>query len=136
MIKHGGDDKDDLFADINITPLTDCMMVLLIIFMITATAITQAGFGIKLPSVKKADSLPKAPVTLSVSYDGSIYLGADRIDRVELKPKLSTLSKKGYRNLVITADRQVSYGSIIRVMEDVRGSGFAYIALAARETND
>ena len=117
-------------AEINITPLTDVMMVLLIIFIITATAITQAGFEIKLPRARTPQTLQKGEIQIYLPPTGEIYLGANRVSLAELKKYLNDFKKKNYQTAIIKADDRINYGKVITVMDIVRDSGFSDIALA------
>ena len=83
----GGDDDDDLISDINVTPLVDVVLVLLIILMVTATAIVSKTIPMELPSSSTAETPPPAATTLGISIDeeGTLFLDRDEVTEAELR---------------------------------------------------
>lgn len=133
MAVKGGGDVDETFAEINITPLTDCILVLLIIFMIAATAIAQTGFNIKLPKVASKEETPPAQIDISVTSAGDIYVGAHKVKLNVLYPYLRNLASSKHTNrVVIKGDQDVQYGIVIRVMDASKRAGLSSIALATQ----
>ncbi|MHB2017959.1 MAG: ExbD/TolR family protein [Candidatus Xenobia bacterium] len=124
---------DDLMAEINITPFTDVLLVLLIIFMVSATAMVQAGFNIKLPQAAAHDPQKPSPVTLNVTQDGRIHIDSDVMTLAELPPYLQQLKERVKTDhVVIIADERVPYGQVISVMDAARAAGLVNVGLAAR----
>ena len=120
-----------VMSEINVTPMVDVMLVLLVIFMITAPLLT-AGVAIDLPKVKaKAMSQQdNAPIEISIDAKGNLFMGetAMKVDR--LKGILSAISHETPdRRVYIKADRTLSYGQVMGVMAAVTSSGLTKIAL-------
>ena len=119
-------------ADINVTPLVDVMLVLLIIFMVTAPLMT-AGVPVNLPDARaKALDQDKEPLTVSVNTKGEVYLQNSEIKIDELIPKLQaiTQARGGFDERVyVRGDRKVDYGTVMRVMGRLSVAGYRRVAL-------
>ena len=117
-------------AEINVTPMVDVMLVLLIIFMVTAPLLT-VGVPIELPKTDaKQIQGDKEPLTISVQPDGKIYLQETEIPLDEIVPKLTAISKNGFEERIfVRGDRRVDYGQIMKVMATISAAGFRRIAL-------
>jgi biopolymer transport protein TolR len=109
--------------DINVTPLIDVMLVLLVIFMVTAPLLTT-GVHVDLPKVKSAPMpVDDAKLMVIVTADGSVFLGKDEITG-DLENKLKTNAKlQEQKELYVQADEQAKYGSVLRVMAAARLAG-------------
>ena len=130
----GGDDYSPM-AEINIIPLVDVMLVLLIISMIT-TPFLEQGVNVELP-VASGQNLHKAetesPVTLFVSRDKNLRLGEAVITRAELPQKLAALfGKRSTRELFVRADKDVPYGVVADVMARVQAAGVERVGLVTQ----
>lgn len=141
----GGEDEgvgDGVFAEINITPLTDIFLVLLIIFMVTSSVIVnqasgaaKAGLKVNLPTGGQAD-VTAAPTDLSLAIlaDGRVLLSGDVMGEEELKQALAAAHEKNPTTLiVIQADEGVSHGKVVQVMEEAKAAGFADLAIGVRQ---
>jgi biopolymer transport protein TolR len=116
-------------AEINVTPLVDVMLVLLIVFMITAPLLAT-GMRVDLPQAKAAPIDPKEPVVLTVRKDGLVFLGAEEIPRGTLAQALrARLGDKPDTLIHLRGDREASYGDIVAVMDELAHSGLVKIAL-------
>ncbi len=118
-------------ADINVTPLVDVMLVLLIIFMVTAPMLAT-GIKVNLPSAKTAQPLEnKEPVIVAVAKDGSLSVGRDPVPRGELAARV--MAKLGDSNGVVQlrGDRDASYGDVVSVMDELAASGVTRIAIVS-----
>jgi len=118
-------------SDINVTPLVDVMLVLLVIFMITAPMLT-AGFPVDLPkaSAKPLQQTDNSPLEISVMNGGKIYMGETEVTIDRLKGILQAISLEGAdRRVYIKADSRLPYGTVMGVMGAVSSSGFTKIAL-------
>jgi biopolymer transport protein TolR len=116
--------------EINVTPLVDVMLVLLIVFMVAAPLMTS-GVPIELPKTqaKQLDSSTE-PITITVGADQAIYLQENKIAIDQLAPKLLAIAKNGYEEQVfVRADTKVSYGSVMEVMGLLNGAGYRKIGL-------
>ena len=112
-------------ADINVTPLVDVMLVLLIIFMVTAPMLAT-GIKVNLPSAKTAQPLEnKEPVIVIVAKDGSLSVGKDPVARGELAAKVQ--AKLGDSNGVVQlrGDRDAAYGDVVSVMDELAAAGIS-----------
>lgn len=116
--------KRKVFAEINITPLTDVFMVLLIIFMITAPMIIQSGINVKLPGSVSNDVTPEKNIVLNITADGKIYLGNQEIVLKDLYlPLAALLAVSQTKIVIINADTVVQHGIVISVMDLARQAG-------------
>jgi biopolymer transport protein ExbD len=108
-----------VFAEINITPLTDVCLVLLIIFMVTATFLTQSpGLDVALPKSNSARDLPAKRVELTVARDGLVYLDGQTVDKPRLANALAEkLQQTSLKTVVIKADADVPYRHVVDVMD-------------------
>jgi biopolymer transport protein TolR len=119
-------------AEINVTPMVDVMLVLLIIFMVTAPLLT-VGVPIELPK-SEAQQLEgdKEPLTISVDPEGKIFLQDTELQLDEIVPKLTAIAKNGYEERIfVRGDRRVNYGVVMRVMGTISAAGFRRIALVS-----
>ncbi|MGZ5917538.1 MAG: protein TolR [Methyloceanibacter sp.] len=119
-------------SEINVTPMVDVMLVLLIIFMVTAPLLT-VGVPIELPK-SEAQQLEgdKEPLTITVDPDGKIFLQDTELQLDEIAPKLTSISKNGYEERIfVRGDRRVNYGVVMRVMGTISAAGFRRIALVS-----
>jgi biopolymer transport protein TolR len=117
-------------SEINVTPMVDVMLVLLIIFMVTAPLLT-VGVPIELPkSEAKQLEGDKEPLTISVDPEGKIFLQDTELQIDEIVPKLTAIAKNGYdERIFVRGDRRVNYGVVMRVMGTISAAGFRRIAL-------
>ncbi|HVI96009.1 MAG TPA: biopolymer transporter ExbD [Anaeromyxobacter sp.] len=140
---NGGDEELEsvggIFADINITPLTDIFLVLLIIFMVTTTAIAQsgndeAGFKVNLPKGQKSESGAVArDVTVAVLADGRAVVEGSVKDDAALRATFESAREKNPDTVVLfQADEGVVHGRVVRVMELARQAGLTRLAIATR----
>ena len=121
-----------VMSEINVTPMVDVMLVLLIIFMVSAPLLT-VGVPIDLPqSQAKSLNQDKAPLTISVNQQGKIYLQNAEIDADSLVPKLQAIAQArggtGAR-IYVRGDKQVDYGTMMKVMGRLSAAGFTRVAL-------
>lgn len=114
-----------LVSEINVTPLVDVMLVLLIIFMVTAPMMTQ-GVDVDLPeTTAKPLRQKEEPLLVTIKKDGQIYFNDIKLDQSLLKQQLSALSKADHEKpIFLKADKLVPYGLVVSVMADIKDSGF------------
>ncbi len=123
-------------SDINVTPLVDVVIVLLIIFMIAAPMLTK-GLDVRLPKTT-AKSLPqeKKTMVITVNRKGKIYLNKVAVDRQVLRQRLAELRQKGgARQVFLRADRAVPYGVVAGVVAAIREAGIENLGLVTRPLN-
>jgi len=117
-------------SDINVTPFVDVMLVLLIVFMVTAPLLT-VGVPVDLPETR-APALGQDPEPLAVTIDnvGQIYLQDTPIEIEELVPRLQAIARNGYdQRVFVRGDRTVAYGTVAEVMGLLSSAGFTRIGL-------
>ncbi len=114
-----------MVAEINVTPLVDVMLVLLIIFMVTAPMMTQ-GLEVDLPTTTaRALRQQEKPLTVSLTKDGDIYLGKVRVDSSLLRSQLAGMPDEQKKQpIYLRADREVPYGKVVALMADIKRAGF------------
>jgi biopolymer transport protein TolR len=117
-------------SDINVTPLVDVMLVLLIVFMVAAPLMTT-GVPIELPRTQaKQLSTPSEPLTISVQADRKVFIDKTEIALVDLATKLQALAKNGNEEqLMVRGDTNVPYGAIMEVMGVLNSAGYSKISL-------
>lgn len=120
-------------ADINVTPLVDVMLVLLIIFMVTAPLMTS-GVAVDLP---KTDAKPlnadSQPLTVSIDAEGKIFLQNQQVQLPELVAKLQAISQNdSSRRIFVRGDKDIAYGLVMQVMGTITEGGFTKVALLAQ----
>jgi biopolymer transport protein TolR len=117
-------------SDINITPMVDVMLVLLIIFMVTAPLLT-AGVAVDLPKTRaKLLSQDKEPLTITIEKSGKIFLQETEIEATELVPRLTAIAENGYdQRIFVRGDKSVDYGTVMQVMGELNAAGFRRIGL-------
>ena len=125
-----------VLAQINVTPFVDVMLVLLIIFMITAPMM-EKGVDVALPEVENAPNLSavKEPLIITVTSKGQIMVGSNRVDSaVKLTPVLQqVLSERDDKTVYLEADKAVPYGQVVQVMAAVKRAGVARLGMVAQE---
>src|SRR5437870_6339898 len=121
-----------VMAEINVTPMVDVMLVLLIIFMVSAPLLT-VGVPLDLPQTQaKTLDQDKEPLTVSVNANGQVYLQNTEIAAEELVPKLKavTEARRGAEERIfVRGDRQIDYGTVMKVMGRISAGGFHRVAL-------
>ena len=135
-LDHGTDELTEVH-DINVTPFIDVMLVLLIIFMVAAPLAT-VDVPVNLPtSNTQAQQRPDKPVYLTLKADLSLAIGDNVIARDALSGALAAATKSNKdERIFLRADRSVSYGDVMGVMNDLRAAGYLKIALVGLETRD
>ena len=112
-------------SEINVTPFVDVMLVLLIIFMVTAPLLQQ-GIDINLPQAKGKDMAPTERIVVTIKKSGKIYLNKSSLSMKELTAKLS---KSKNKEVYLKADKDVPYGNVVTVMGELRGIGIEKLGM-------
>ncbi|MCY1666216.1 protein TolR [Rhizobium sp. SL86] len=128
--RRGGRGRGGAISEINVTPLVDVMLVLLIIFMVAAPMMT-VGVPIDLPETQaKAMNSDTQPITVSVNPEGQIYLQETPIQLDEVVPKLEAIATTGYNERIyVRGDTAAAYGVVMKVMARISAAGFKNIGL-------
>jgi biopolymer transport protein TolR len=111
----------DVLSEINVTPFVDVMLVLLVIFMVTAPLLQQ-GIDINLPRAKGRDLPPEERITLTIKKHGTIYMNENPVTITEMGNKLKAVSKLN-PNVFLKADKDVPYGFVVEVMGEIKEAG-------------
>ena len=125
--------KNRVISQINVTPFVDVMLVLLIVFMITAPLLT-VGVSVDLPKTKASQLNSKGdPIIISIKKNGELYIQEREIDTLQLLPRLKVISS-GNKNLriYVRGDKDVPYGLVLDTIAKIKSSGFKKVALVAK----
>ncbi|MBC62016.1 MAG: protein TolR [Zetaproteobacteria bacterium] len=124
------EEHTDEFATINIIPLVDIMLVLLVIFMITAP-LSLSSIKVHLPSSNSTQSLQKEPkVILSIDEKGHFFMGKEKISKGSLEDRVrNVFSKKQDKVLYVFGDKAVNYGSVVEAINLAKNAGVAKVAM-------
>lgn len=114
-------------SEINVTPLVDVMLVLLIIFMITAPLLQQ-GIDVNLPKAKGKELSEEERITLVIKKGGLIYMNDTPVSKDDLIKKLSAISKLN-PNVFLKADKDVSYGFVVEIMGEIKEAGIEKLGM-------
>jgi biopolymer transport protein TolR len=123
-------------SEINVTPFVDVMLVLLVIFMVTAPLLT-VGVPVDLPKTSAAAiSKPDEPLIVTVTAEGKVYLQETELTDAQLVEKLKAMSAdKAEQRLYVRGDKSVAYGRVMEVMGQLAGAGFTKVALIAESAD-
>jgi biopolymer transport protein ExbD len=126
------DSEDEMVSGINVTPLVDITLVLLIIFMVTATFITTAGLKVNLPKAATTEAAATASLTVTVNASGQLYLMKDAVDDHGLSANLEREAKlnPGVR-VTLAADKALPYGTVVHILDLIKQAGVTRVALSS-----
>jgi len=137
----GGGDRGAVNADINVTPMADVMLVMLIIFMVV-TPMLQKGAPVDLPKTKNpldmADADKDDAIRVGIARDGKFYLGQERIVIDDLTNKVTDVLKDrtGDKTVYVKGDARAKYGDIVKVVDAVRAAGVDRIGLLSEKLDE
>jgi biopolymer transport protein TolR len=116
--------------EINVTPFVDVMLVLLIIFMVSAPLLT-VGVPLELPETRGQQlQSNREPLTISVQRDGKVYLQDTQVELADIAGKLKAIAKGGYDEpIFVRGDKGIDYGTVMRVMGRIKQGGFTKVSL-------
>ncbi len=124
-------------SEINVTPFVDVMLVLLIVFMVTAPLLT-VGIPVDLPKIK-ANALTdqKDPIEITVKLDGSVYLGESIVEVDNIIPRLNAIADNNTdARIYVRGDRVVAYGRVMEIMSIINSAGYIKVALVVQNPTD
>jgi biopolymer transport protein TolR len=124
-------------ADINVTPMVDVMLVLLVVFMVTAPLLT-VGVPVDLPQTNApAINEQKEPLVITVKSDGTLFLQDSSIGDTELVPRLQAITHNNpTADIYVRGDKAINYGRVLEVMGLISGAGFTKVSLVAELPRD
>ena len=126
----GGGSDDELVSGINVTPLVDVVLVLLVIFLMTAPVIYQSAIKVQLPKAKTGEQTDKSPLAFSITKEGTVLWGKEPVDWATLGKKLSDLGPSiGEQTAMISADQDTPHGIVVKLMDSLRQAGLTRFGL-------
>jgi len=130
MAMGGRSDNRGTMADINVTPLVDVMLVLLVIFMVTAPMMQQ-GVQVNLPKANtKAMAQAEETVVVTVDGNGKIFINKDEVPAVNLRARLTEMfATREKKEIFLKADAGVPYGEVVKTMADIKGAGIERLGM-------
>jgi len=127
----GDGEGDDIVAEINITPLTDIFLVLLIIFMVTSSAMVESGPSVNLPEAGATSSESKG-VVVTVDETESLFVDGNPTDRETLRMALRVaIEQSDNKRVVLQGDRSVILADVVYILDEARSAGATEVAIAA-----
>ena len=127
----------DIITEINVTPMVDVMLVLLIIFMVTATYISRKGFEVQLPEGATGDEVPETSLSLRIAADGRMMLNDEPADMDQVRARVPAILQQDPGVMaVVDADRTVEYGRVMSVIDALRSMGVKNFAAALEHQGD
>jgi biopolymer transport protein ExbD len=130
MAMKAGDQDEDIVAEINVTPLVDVMLVLLIIFMVTSTYITKAAIEVELPKAASGGQTVESTLNIIITQEGQLLMNGKNTTPQEMASWIQNELKIN-KNLqaVISADRKVAYGQVVSILDLIKLNGIKNFAL-------
>jgi biopolymer transport protein ExbD len=125
--------RNGLISGINITPFTDVVLVLLIIFMIATPLLIRSEIKVNLPQTSSAEAAPQKTLIITIDSAGSVYVDGVRVALGDLRQRLvTTLAKRPGAPVIIMGDREVRYDLVVRVLEIAKSCGVSRLSLAVQ----
>jgi biopolymer transport protein TolR len=131
-------DDSAFMSEINVTPFVDVMLVLLIIFMVTAPMMTQ-GVTVSLPEISSASPLvmEEKPLIISMKSDKIIYINDEKVPFVSFRKHLSAILKeRADRDVFLKADKKIPYGAVVHLMSEIHVAGVKNLGIVALSTEE
>lgn len=131
-------DDDDVLSEINVTPLVDIMLVLLIIFMLTNEEVSEkmkkAQIDIDLPKASSAELKPSKPLSVVISKDGKLFLNGNPMNEDQLAAAAGQAATENPEvEAILSADRRVSHGEVVRIIDRIRQAKVEKVAINTKE---
>lgn len=132
-VSNKNQDSDDIVADINMTPLIDIMLVLLIIFMVSSSAAIESGLDVSLPEANAVSDKTDAIMVVSVSKNGDIAIQGTLVKPEELKDKIAAgLIELKTESVILEGDGEISLSKTMEVMDTAKSAGAKNFSIAAK----
>lgn len=135
-VKTGGDDSG-IIADINVTPLVDITLVLLIIFMVAAPMIMNQAIKVNLPKAATGKSADATTVAITLKRDGKIYLNGKITDEARLTPFLTSEARANRKvRAIVSADADVTHGRVVHFLDLLNQAGISHYAVSVERIQE
>jgi biopolymer transport protein ExbD len=119
-----------IIAEINVTPLVDIMLVLLIIFMLTAHLLAKQAIEVELPRASQSTALPPTTLAITLKADGAIFLNDQPVTPAALRAAISAaVARDPKTQAIVAGDKNVSHGRVVWVLDTVKGLGITQFAI-------
>jgi biopolymer transport protein ExbD len=129
------DSGEDSISGINVTPLVDVVLVLLVIFMMTAPVIYQSAIKVDLPKAQSGESSGnKNPIQVSIDHEGKIYWNQELVTTEQLKTHLSEIKNPAEQMATLNADKLATHGQVVDVMDILRSAGVVKFSLTVQQS--
>jgi len=126
-----GSDNEEMITDINVTPLVDITLVLLIIFMVTATYIVTPSINVELPRASNSEESNPSTVAIVITKDDRLFLNGEEVSMETLVQRIKrTLELNPDVQAIISADRYVYHGRVVNIIDTVKGAGITKFAIS------
>lgn len=132
MAGSAGDNDEEMITAINVTPLVDVVLVLLIIMMVTASYIVSKSIQVQRPKAQTGQNTPSQAFTITLQEDGKLFLNTEEINESTLTERAKDKAKDPNALAVIDADGRVRHEKVVRVMDLLRASGMGRFAINVR----
>ncbi len=130
-------EDNQAIAEINIVPFVDIILVILIIFMVTAPFVIKTGFSLDLPSASFAKQIETSKQHISIKKDGAVLLNGEVMDLTRMQTQLKSLFVPDAKtHITISADENVLHGTVISVINVVKGIGFSKVAITTLKSKE
>ncbi len=125
------DSSDDVMAEINVVPLVDVILVVLIIFMVTAPMIMKPSINVNLPKAASGEATTPSKLNITISSDGKLNLDGKSVEDAEVQAAaLAEVQKNPDIQAIISADKDVPHGRVVSVLDVVKGAGVKKFAIS------
>jgi biopolymer transport protein ExbD/biopolymer transport protein TolR len=140
MVLSSSGGRGEVTADINVTPMADVMLVLLIIFMVV-TPMLQKGVNVELAKTKNPVDMKEADrddaVLVAITRDGKFYIGQDKVDIDQLATKVNDLlATRLEKKVFVKSDLRAKYGDVVQVVDNIRNAGVDQVGLLTERLDD
>lgn len=135
MAKGFGGDTDDAISDINVVPLVDIILVVLIIFMVTAPMIMKPAINVNLPKAASGDKSTPSQLSISIAQGGVLNLNGKVAEETDIQSKAQQeVEKNPEVQAIIAADKDVPHGTVVRIIDLVKTAGVKKFAISIEKT--
>ncbi|MES2802778.1 MAG: biopolymer transporter ExbD [Bdellovibrionota bacterium] len=124
-------DQDEIMSEINVVPLVDVILVVLIIFMVTAPMIMKPSINVNLPKAASGEATTPSKLNITIGSDGKLNLDGEAVEDVQVQAKaLEEVTKNPDIQAIIAADKDVPHGRVVSVLDIVKGAGVKKFAIS------